>query len=184
LKQFLAKHGIPELKPPPPPPQYSPDLSPSDFFLLPKIKSMMKERRFEDMEDIERNVKKEMFALHANKFKKCFQQFYDQAKKSVASQGYYFLRILKEMFNFKCGFLKIYSVLELICLTLYMEKITILCSTNVFHKLSYPHNRPWGCIRLLNVKDPTLYRRLAHRWQQDCQIYALAALYSPEILFF
>jgi hypothetical protein len=48
IKQFLAKHGIPELNHPP----YSPDLSPPDFFLFPKIKSTLKGRRFEDKESI------------------------------------------------------------------------------------------------------------------------------------
>jgi hypothetical protein len=68
-KQFLAKQGIPELNHPP----NFPDLSPLDFFLFPKIKSTLKGRIFEDMEDIIRNVTKELLILHANKFKKCFQ---------------------------------------------------------------------------------------------------------------
>jgi histone-lysine N-methyltransferase SETMAR len=75
LKQFLAKKGIPELNHPP----YSPDLSPPDFFLFPQIKSTLKGRRFEDTEDIKRTVTEELLALHANEFKKCFQQFYEPA---------------------------------------------------------------------------------------------------------
>jgi hypothetical protein len=71
----LAKQGIPELNHPPPP--YSPDLSPPDVFLFPKIKLMLKGRRFEDTEDIKRNVTKELLALHADEFKKCFQKFYE-----------------------------------------------------------------------------------------------------------
>jgi hypothetical protein len=45
--------------------------------LSPKIKSTLKGRRFEDTEDIKRNVTKELLALHANEFKRCFQQIYD-----------------------------------------------------------------------------------------------------------
>jgi hypothetical protein len=41
-------------------------------------------------------------------------------------------------------------------------------------------NRPWRPIGLRDVKDPTLFRQLAHRWRQDFQPYALAALYTPE----
>jgi hypothetical protein len=86
VKQFLTTQGVPELNYLP----YSPDLSPPGFFLFPKIKSMLKERRFEDTEDIERNLTKELLELHANEFKKCFQQFYERARKCVTSQGDYF----------------------------------------------------------------------------------------------
>jgi histone-lysine N-methyltransferase SETMAR len=64
IKQFLAKLGIPELNPPP----NSPDLSPPDFFFFPKIKSTLKGRRFEDTEDIKRNVTKELLTLCASEF--------------------------------------------------------------------------------------------------------------------
>jgi hypothetical protein len=39
---------------------------------------------------MKRNVLKELLALHANEFRKCFQQFYEQAQKCVTSQGDYF----------------------------------------------------------------------------------------------
>jgi hypothetical protein len=37
-----------------------------EFFLFHKIKSMLKWKRFEDTEDIKRNVTKGLLALHAN----------------------------------------------------------------------------------------------------------------------
>jgi hypothetical protein len=52
IKQFLAKQRIPELNDPP----YSSDLYPPDFCLVPKIRSTLKGRRFEDTADIKRNV--------------------------------------------------------------------------------------------------------------------------------
>jgi hypothetical protein len=73
IKQFLSEQGIPELNHP----AYSPDLSPPDYFLFSKIKSTLKGRIFEDMGDIKRNVTDELLTLHANEFKKCFQQFYE-----------------------------------------------------------------------------------------------------------
>lgn len=85
-KEILGKTKDSRINLPPP---YSPDLSPSDFFLFPKIKTMLKGRRFED-EDSKRNVTKELFPLHANEFKKCFQQFYDWAQKCVTLKGDYF----------------------------------------------------------------------------------------------
>jgi hypothetical protein len=66
FKSYLQ--GIPELNRFP----YSPDLSLPDFFLFPKIKFTLKGRRFEDTEDIKINVTRELLALHANEFKKCF----------------------------------------------------------------------------------------------------------------
>jgi hypothetical protein len=56
----LANQETLELNQPP----CSPDLSPPDFFLFPKMKSTVKGRRFEDTENIKIN------ALHANEFKK------------------------------------------------------------------------------------------------------------------
>jgi histone-lysine N-methyltransferase SETMAR len=85
-KQVLAKQGIPELNHS----AYSPDLSPPDFFLFPKIKFTLKGRRIEDKENIKRNVTKELLALHANYFKKCFQLFHERAQNCVTSHGEYF----------------------------------------------------------------------------------------------
>jgi len=38
-------------------PAYSPDLAPSDFFLLPKIKETLKGRHFDEIDDIRSNTK-------------------------------------------------------------------------------------------------------------------------------
>jgi hypothetical protein len=37
-------------------PLHSPDLAPNDFWLLPKIKSALKERTFQDSEDLQGTV--------------------------------------------------------------------------------------------------------------------------------
>jgi hypothetical protein len=50
----------------------------------------VKGRRFEDMEDIKRNLTKELLALHADEFKKSFQQFHERAQNCMTSQGDYF----------------------------------------------------------------------------------------------
>jgi hypothetical protein len=64
------------------PPKFS-CLSQSDVFLFPTIKFTLNARRFEDMEDIKRNVTQEVLKLHVNEFKKGFQQFYEQAQTCV-----------------------------------------------------------------------------------------------------
>jgi hypothetical protein len=39
-------------------PSYSPDLAPADFWLFPKLKSVLKEKRSSDVEDIKSSLKK------------------------------------------------------------------------------------------------------------------------------
>jgi hypothetical protein len=51
LKQLLAQKSITEIEHPP----HCPDLDPDDFWLFPKIKSALKERRFQDIEDTQKN---------------------------------------------------------------------------------------------------------------------------------
>jgi len=48
VQQFLAKHGTPQLQQLP----YSPDLTPCDFFLFPRLKKVLKGHGFETTEDI------------------------------------------------------------------------------------------------------------------------------------
>jgi len=47
-EEFLATKQITVLEHP----AYSPDLTPSDFFLFPKIKEILKRRHFDDNDDI------------------------------------------------------------------------------------------------------------------------------------
>jgi hypothetical protein len=49
LKQFVAQKSITEMEHPP----HSPDLPPNVFWLFPKIKSALKGRRIQDIEDIQ-----------------------------------------------------------------------------------------------------------------------------------
>jgi transposase len=48
VREFLASKQITVLEHPP----YSPDLAPNDFFLFPKIKELLKGRRFDDIDNI------------------------------------------------------------------------------------------------------------------------------------
>jgi hypothetical protein len=52
---------------------YSTDLAPNDFWLLPKIKSALKGRRFQDVVDIQKNVTT-LKAVPQQELQKCFQQ--------------------------------------------------------------------------------------------------------------
>jgi hypothetical protein len=48
VREFLAKHSIPVVPHPP----YTPDLAPCDFFLFPRLKSILKRKRFQDVAEI------------------------------------------------------------------------------------------------------------------------------------
>ncbi|GFY07757.1 hypothetical protein TNCV_4133541 [Trichonephila clavipes] len=48
VQLFLAANGVVTLDQPP----YSPDLAPADFFLIPRLKSALKGKKFTDITDI------------------------------------------------------------------------------------------------------------------------------------
>jgi 2-oxoglutarate dehydrogenase complex dehydrogenase (E1) component-like enzyme len=68
---------------------YSPDLSPPDFF-FPKIKSTLNARRLKDAENVKIIATKELLALPASDFKKCFQQLHKRGQNCVTSQEEYY----------------------------------------------------------------------------------------------
>jgi transposase len=70
VKQFLVQKLITETEHPP----YSPDLIPNDFSLFPKIKSVLKGQRCQDVEDTQKNVMITLKAIPQQEFQKCFQQ--------------------------------------------------------------------------------------------------------------
>ena len=52
VQSFLAKHQITQVTQPP----YSPDLVPCDFWLFPKLKSPLKGKRFQTVDEIQKNM--------------------------------------------------------------------------------------------------------------------------------
>jgi transposase len=55
-----------------PHPPYSPDLAPADFFLFPKLKTTLKGRRFQTIEEIQENAIKELHAITKSAFQEAF----------------------------------------------------------------------------------------------------------------
>ena len=53
-------------------PPFAPDLSPADFYLLPRLKSALKGRRLCDATDINKNATVELKILSQNGFQECF----------------------------------------------------------------------------------------------------------------
>jgi histone-lysine N-methyltransferase SETMAR len=68
-KTFLANHGVVEISHPP----YSSDLAPEDLFFFPTVKTALKGKRFQDVEDIKKNVTAELNAVLLEAFVDCFK---------------------------------------------------------------------------------------------------------------
>jgi transposase len=86
VRQFLASKQITVLEHPP----HSPDLAPSDFFLFPKIKEILKGRHFDDIDDIRSNTTAALKAIQQNKSQNCFKGWTRRWHRWIASQGEYF----------------------------------------------------------------------------------------------
>jgi len=66
---------------------YSPDLAPSDSFLFPKMKEILKGRHFDD---IGSNTTVALKAIPQNHFQNCFEVWTRRWYWCIASQGEYF----------------------------------------------------------------------------------------------
>jgi len=75
FKQFLGQRKVTVLNHPP----YSSDLTPTDYFLFPKVKSHLKGRLFDSILDIQRAVTSDLNAIAKDDFYKGTQKLYDRA---------------------------------------------------------------------------------------------------------
>ena len=66
------------------------DKPPSDFFLLPRIKEILKGRHFDDTVDIRSNTTAALKDIPQNQFQNCFEGLTRRWHRSIASQGEYF----------------------------------------------------------------------------------------------
>jgi len=85
VREFLATKQITVLEHP----AYSPDLAPSDFFLFPKIKEILKIRHFDDTDDTWNNTRVAPKAIPQNQFQNCFEGWTRRWHRCIASQGEY-----------------------------------------------------------------------------------------------
>ena len=95
IQVFLARPGIPVVQQSP----YSPDMAPCDFWLFPQLKTVLKGKRFEDIDAIKKNTTITLNTIPKDSFKKCFQQWQDRWKQCASSQES-ILKIIK-YFNHK-----------------------------------------------------------------------------------
>ena len=71
-------------------PPYSPDLSPSDYFLFPKLKLPLNGRLFEDVRDIEVAVTSSLRAIPQEDVQRSFQSLLDCATHCTDAEGMHF----------------------------------------------------------------------------------------------
>jgi transposase len=64
IREFLAKQETIVVPQPP----YSPDMAPADFLFFPKLKSSLKGRRFQTVEEIDENSIRDFRAILQNAF--------------------------------------------------------------------------------------------------------------------
>jgi histone-lysine N-methyltransferase SETMAR len=83
---FLAGKGISTMDHPP----YSPDLAPADFCLFSELRSVLKGKRFLDVEDIKSRVKKILRDIPVQDFKNCFEQWPKHWEHYEELEGDYF----------------------------------------------------------------------------------------------
>ena len=71
IRNYLEKHQTSVVSHPP----YSPNLAPAPFFLFPKLKATLKERRFQTTEEIQENATRELRAITESAFQEAFQRW-------------------------------------------------------------------------------------------------------------
>ena len=71
-------------------PPYSTDMAPADFFLIPKLKLPLRGIRFQSIEDIKENSRRELKLIPENAFIKYFDDWIICWYKCIISGGAYF----------------------------------------------------------------------------------------------
>jgi histone-lysine N-methyltransferase SETMAR len=91
LPIFAAKKCYNHLSSP-----YSPDLTPPDYFLFPKLKARLKGLHFAGVAEIQETVTNELKKVQKEEFSAAFQKVYDRANACIYANGVYF-KVKKKM---------------------------------------------------------------------------------------
>jgi len=84
--EFLAQNNITMLPHPP----YSPDLAPCDFFIIPKLKTDLKEHDFGTVENVQAAATKALNNISSEDFLHCYEEWQKHWNCCIRSQGAYF----------------------------------------------------------------------------------------------
>lgn len=69
---------------------YSPDLSPCDFFLFPKVKNLMRGQRFRTPEEAVEAFRQHVLAIPQTDWQKCYDDWFHRMNKCINVEGEYF----------------------------------------------------------------------------------------------
>ena len=86
VNEFFMKKRISLINHPP----HSPDLSPCDYFLFPKLKTKMKGAFYDDIPAIQVTVTEVLKNIPINDIKKSMHALVDRSKRYIESNGTYF----------------------------------------------------------------------------------------------
>jgi hypothetical protein len=86
IREFLTNQEMTVMPQPP----YSPDLAPEDFFLFPNLKSTLKGRRFQTVEEIKEISLQDLRTIPQNTFQHAFQNWKNCWEHCIKSTGEYF----------------------------------------------------------------------------------------------
>ena len=86
VNEFFMKKQICVMDYPP----YSPDLSPCDYFLFPKLKTAMKKAFYDDVPTIQAAVTQVLKNIPKTEFKKSMDKLVDRSKRCIELNGSYF----------------------------------------------------------------------------------------------
>ena len=86
VRQQIIDGGLSTLEHPP----YSPDLAPCDFFLFPKLKSLLSGRNFKTRPALAKAVNEQLRALPQSDYRHCFDSWLRRLKLCVDVGGEYF----------------------------------------------------------------------------------------------
>ncbi|CAK9803903.1 Mariner Mos1 transposase [Anthophora plagiata] len=84
--EFLAQKQVCVLQHPP----YSPDLSPCDYFLFPKLKPAMKGTFYDSVTQVQGAVTRVIAAISQNDIKKSMLALVERAQRCIDAEGMYF----------------------------------------------------------------------------------------------
>ncbi|UYV74571.1 hypothetical protein LAZ67_12000174 [Cordylochernes scorpioides] len=86
VTSYLTRIGV-EVLPQPP---YSPEMSPPDFFLFPKVKRCLKGNRFDDFPNIQRAVTKALTGITPTDYSGAYEAWKTRWQRCVDAQGEFF----------------------------------------------------------------------------------------------
>lgn len=86
IRAVLCKNGITVIPQPP----FSPDLAPADFFLYPTLKTPLKGRIFQAVDEIKQKTTEQLNTITKEEFSRAFDQGKNLCAEFVTFQGEYF----------------------------------------------------------------------------------------------